>query len=148
VPRGVDAAWEFNELTVRTTLLFGCAVVAALGCAAWYAHGSAAPACDSNETQGQVYRVLHEQFHMDSVFLHDVSTTSGGYFSGAHDCAGEAAEIRGNVDAADLSWRQVHYRVVRSDSSEDPDVTVELGGATPFVKQPEQTFWTRLRTFF
>ena len=124
------------------------AVAAALGGAALYVHGGAAPACDSDPAQGQVYRVLSDQFHLQGVFLHDFTTLSGGYFSDARDCAAEIAEIRGNVDAADLTWRQIHYRVVRADDAERPVVTVDLGGPTPFVPPPAQTFWTRLFVHF
>ncbi len=145
---GADGAREFDELTVRMALSIGCAVVAALGGVALYAHGGAAPACGSDQAQGQVYRVLRDQFHLESVFLHDFTTLSGGYFSAARDCTAEIAEIRGNVDAADLPWRQIRYRVVHSDSSERPVVTVDLGGPTPFVPPPVQTLWTRLFVHF
>ena len=135
-------------MTGRKILLLACAVAAVLGGLAWQAHRSAAPACDSDQAQGEVYRVLHAQFHLEGVFLHDFSTTSGGYFSATRACAAAIAEIRGNVDAADLRWRQVHYRVTHSEDSEDPIVTVDLGGATVFNQAPEQTLWTRLLALF
>ena len=97
------AAWEFEELTVRMVFRVACVVVVALGAAALYAHRNAAPACDSDAAQGQVFRALHDQFHLEGVYLHDFTTISGGLFSGARDCLAEAAEIRGNIDAADLA---------------------------------------------
>jgi len=129
-------------------LSIGCIAVASLGGAALYAHRGAAPACDSDKVQGQVYLVLHDQFHLAGVFLHDVTTTSGGFFSHNRECAAEVAEIRGNVNAGDMRWRQFSYRIALSDKSEPFVVTVDLGGATPFVRQPEQTLWTRLLAHF
>ncbi len=125
-----------------------CVAVVSLGGAALCAHGGAAPACDSDRAEGQVSRVLRDQFHLEGVFLHDFTTLSGGYFSGSRECAAEVSEIRGNVSAVDMRWRQIRYRVAHSDTSERPDVTVDLGGATPFVAQPEQTWWTRLLAHF
>jgi hypothetical protein len=133
-------------VTVRTVLSIACLAAAALGGVAFYAHEDAAAACDSNPALGEVYRVLHEQFHLQSVFLHDVKTTSGGYFSTARDCVAEVAEIRGNVDASAMAWRRIRFRVARSDDKEHPAVTVELGDATPFVPPPEPTFWSYLRS--
>lgn len=125
-------------------MVIACVAVAALGGAALYAHGKAAAACDSDPAEGQVYRVLRGQYHVEGVFLHDVTSVSGGWFSDARDCAAEIAEIRGNVNAADLPWRQVRYHVTRSDNAERPVVTVDLGNATPFVGPPKQTLWSRL----
>jgi hypothetical protein len=129
-------------------LIIGCVVVALLGGAALYARGAAAPACDSDRAQGEVYRVLHEQSHMDSVFLHDFTPISGGLFSDVRDCEAEVAEIRGNVSAADMPWRHVHYRIVRSADPDHPAVTVDLGSATAFVATPERTLWTSLLAHF
>jgi hypothetical protein len=135
-------------LTVRKALIIGCVAVAALGGAALYARRAAAPACDSDRAQGEVYRVLHEQSHMEGVFLHDFTPISGGLFSDTRDCEAEVAEIRGNVSAADMPWRHVHYRIARSDDPEHPAVTVDLGSATAFVATPERTLWTRLLAHF
>ncbi|MGA3398881.1 MAG: hypothetical protein ABSC95_06645 [Acetobacteraceae bacterium] len=121
-----------------------CVAVAALGGAALYEHKGAAPECDSDRAQGQVYRVLRDQFHLEGIFLHNFTSTAGGFFSDTRDCAADVAEIRGNVNAADMRWRQIRYRVVYSDTSERPDVSVDLGGATPFVQPPEPTLWARL----
>ena len=135
-------------MTTRTALAILGIVVAGLGGVAFYAHGIAAPACDSDGAQEAVYHALHEQFQLAGIYLHDFTPLSGGYFSASRACMAEVAEIRGNVDAADLKWRQVRYRVTHSDTSESPAVSVELGDATAFVPTSEQTFWTRLRAWF
>jgi hypothetical protein len=131
-------------VTGRMTLSIVCVAAVVLGGAALYAHGRAAPACDSDATEGEVNRVLHDEFHLQGVFLHDFTTISGGYFSDAQDCVAEVAEIRGNVDAGDMPWRSVRYKVTRSDNPENPVVAVDLGKATPFVPPSDQTWWTRL----
>jgi len=141
---GIDGAWEFGEVTRRMTLSIACVAAVGLGGAALYAHGSAAPACDSNATEGAVNRVLHDQFHLQGVFLHDFTTVSGGFFSDTQDCVAQVAEIRGNVDAGNMPWRAVRYKVTRSSDPESPVVTVDLGKQTPFVPPSGQTWWTRL----
>ncbi len=143
---GTDDAQEFGEVITRMTQSIVCVAVAALAGVALYAHEDAAAACDSDPAQGQVYRVLQEQFHLQSVFLHDFTTLSGGYFSTVRECVAEVAEIRGNVDASGMNWRRIRFRVARSDNKEHPDVTVELGDAAPFVPPPEPTFWSYLRS--
>lgn len=148
-PRGnVAGAWEFAEVTVRMALTISCVAVAVLGSAALYAHRAAAPACDSDQVQGEVFRVLRDQFHLEGVFLHDFRTMSGGFFSDSRDCVAEVAEIKGNVNAADMRWRQVHYRIGRPASSETFAVTVDLGAAVPFVPPSKQTLWARLLAHF
>lgn len=131
-------------MTRRTTLSIVCIAAVALGGAALYAHGNAAPACDSNATEGEVNRVLHDQFHLQGVFLHDFTTVAGGFFSDAQDCVAEVTEIRGNVDAGDMPWRTVRYKVTPSDDPEIPVVTVDLGKATAFVPPSDDTWWTQL----
>jgi hypothetical protein len=145
---GIDGNREFEELTVRMVLIIGCVAAALLGGAALYARGAAAPACDSDGVQGEVYRLLHEQSHLEGIFLHDFRPISGGLFSDTRDCEAEVAEIKGNVSAADMPWRHLHYRIVRSDDPDHPAVTVDLGSATAFVATPEQTLWTRLVAHF
>jgi hypothetical protein len=135
-------------MTVRTAVFIACVAGACLGAAALYAHNGAAPACDSDQAQGLVYDVLRDKFHLEGVFLHDFTTTSGGFFSDTRICTAEIAEIRGNVNAADLKWRQIGYRITRPDRTKPADVAVDLGGATPFVQTQEQTLWTRLRAQF
>lgn len=135
-------------MTTRLALTWLCVAVVCVGGAAFYVHTGAAPACDSDRAQAQVSRVLRDRFNLQSVFLHDFTTLAGNYFSSSRDCTAEIAQIRGDVDAADLKWRQIRYRVVHSDVSERPDVSVDLGGATAFVPPPEQTFWTRLFVHF
>src|ERR1700735_582303 len=61
---GMNDGRECDDLTVRMMLSIGCMVVAASGGAAMYAHRGAAPACDSDQVQGQVSRLLHDQFHL------------------------------------------------------------------------------------
>jgi hypothetical protein len=144
----LDTSRECVPLIVRRVLAVGCFVAAASGGAALYLHQDAAPACDSDQAQGQVYRVLHDRFHLESVFLHDFTTLSGGYFGATRDCNAEVAEIKGNVDAADMRWRHIRYHVARSDRPDRPVVTVDLGGATAFVAAPEPTLWSRMFAHF
>lgn len=135
-------------MAVRMALTIGCVAVAVLGSTALYAHRGAAPACDSDQAQGQVFRILRDQFHLEGVFLHDFRTMSGGFFSHSRDCVAEVAEIRGNVNAADMRWRQVRYQIAHPARSETFAVTVDLGGAVPFVQPSKQTLWARLLAHF
>jgi hypothetical protein len=134
-------------MTVRTALFVSCLAAVCLGAGALYAHNGAAPACDSDKAQGLVYGVLRDKFHVEGVFLHDFTTTSGGLFSNTRICTAEIAEIR-NVNATDLRWRQIRYRITRPDRTKPSEVAVDLGGATPFVQTQEPTLWTRLRALF
>lgn len=143
-----EGAWEFDRLTIRTALPIVCVAAAILGATVLYEHRGAAPACDSDQAQGQVYGVLRDQFHLEGVFLHGFTTISGGFFSDTRTCTAEIAEIRGNVNVTDLHWRQIRYRIARPDRTKRPVVAVNLGGATPFDETPEQTLWTRLRAHF
>jgi hypothetical protein len=143
-----ERAWELDRLTARTVLPIVCVTAAILGAAALYEHRGAAPACDSDQAQGQVYGVLRDQFHLQGIFLHGFTSTSGGFFSDTRTCTAEIAEIRGNVNAADLHWRQIRYRIARPDRTKLPVVAVNLGSATPFLETPEQTLWTRLGARF
>ena len=134
---------ESAELTIRLGLSITCAVIAVLGGVLLYRHGDAAPACDSDKVQGEVSQALHDRFHLGGVFLHDFTTTSGDFFSTTRDCSAEVAEIRGNVDAADLSWRRIRYHITRPDPSDAAVVSVDLGGAAPFAPPQVQTLWAR-----
>ena len=108
-------------MTARLALTLLCVAVVCVGGAAFYVHTGAAPACDSDRAQAQVSRVLRDRFNLQSVFLHDFTTLSGNYFSNSRECTAEIAQIEGNVDAANLKWRQIRYRVVHSDLSERPE---------------------------
>jgi hypothetical protein len=141
-------AWEYDDLTIRMMLSIACAVVIVLAGAAWFVHQGAAPACDSDRAQSEVYQVLRDQFHLEGVFLHNFKPVSGGYFSATRNCAAEVAEIRGNVSAEDMRWRQVRYRIAHADGSENTIATVDLGHATPFLQPPEVTLWARVRSYF
>jgi hypothetical protein len=140
--------WEFTHVPVRMTLSIAGVVVVLLGGTALYAHQAAAPACDSNQALGKVYGVLRDQFHLETVFLRDSRTTSGGFFSATRDCVAEVAEIRGNINAADMPWRLIHYRIAFPDRSDVFAVTVDLGGAVPFAPPTQRTLLTRLLAFF
>jgi hypothetical protein len=113
-----------------------------------YASQYAAPACDADQTQAAVARVLHSQFHLEGIYLHDFNKVSGSYVSPTRDCAAEVAEIRGNISVSDLNWRPIHYRVARSSASDNPTVSVDLGGATPFVLSEEKSLWAKFLALF
>ena len=137
------AGLEFDELTARMALLIGIAAAASLGAAGLYAHESAAPTCDSEPAQGRVYRVLRDQFHLDSIFVNNVRTISGGFFSGSHECSADVTTIRGNVNASDMPWQEIRYRIVLQDQSQPFALTVNLGSHVPLA-DPPPSFWTRL----
>lgn len=128
----------------RLVLCIGCVVVGLGAVAGLDAHSHAAPACGSDVAQRGVYDALHGQFHLDSLFLHNFTPLSGGFFSDARDCSAEVVEIRGNISASDMPWRQVRYRIVQAGDPGRPVVTVSLGDAAPFAEHPTQTLWSRL----
>lgn len=121
----------------------GLFVLVALGAAAVYVHDSGPPSCTSEPVLNQVYAELHDQFHLDSIFLNDIRTVSGGYFADRFACTAEVATIKGNQDVSTLPWRAVRYGIVQQDAPPGFAVTVELGGVTPFVRR-KPSFWQRL----
>ena len=129
--------------TRRTVLASGGAILVLAGAAWWYADSTAPADCGSDPALHDVTRVLRDRYHLDGVFVNNIRTEAGGWFSDRRECSAEVAEIRGNVNAADMPWREVRYRIVRAAESEEPEVTVVLGGAVPLAK-PTGSWWERL----
>jgi len=135
---------EAGSVAVRAGV--GWAVLAAaviMGGAAAYLRSDAAPACGSDAALGQVYAALRDRFRLESVFLNDIKTLSGGYFSGHRDCAAEVTEIRGNVAASGMAWRAVRYQIVRREAAPYADVTVSLGDSVPLAPE-RRSLWQRV----
>jgi hypothetical protein len=130
-------------VTARTALSIGLVAFASLGAAGLYAHRYAAPACDSEQALGRVYEIPRDEFHFDSVLVNNITTVSGGFFSDRHECSAEVTEIRGNVNASDMPWREVRYWIVPGDKSERSAITVRLGGGVPLA-EPTPSLWKRL----
>jgi hypothetical protein len=126
--------------------LIGFAAAASFGAAALYAHGRAAPACDSEPALDRIYALLHSQLHLDSIFVNDVKALSGGYFSDNRDCSAEVTAIRGNVNASDMPWRSIRFHIVRQDGSQPPAITLNVGDQVPLA-EPPPSFWSRLRAY-
>ncbi len=130
-------------MTTRRILPIGLVVSGLIGAAALYVFVIATPACRAPQTIGRVYELLRENYHLDSIFLNNPTTVSGGFFSDEHDCSAEVALIRGNVNASTLPWREVRYQVVQNSNHSAPVVTVELGGNVPLAPAA-LSFWSRL----
>jgi hypothetical protein len=122
---------------------FGLAAVASLGIAMVYAHERAAPSCESELAMGQVYGILRDRFQLDSILLNNIHAASGGVFSKDRECLAEVTEIRGNVNASDMLWREVRYSIARGSLSARPAVTVALGSTVPLAA-PRPPLWKRL----
>jgi len=131
-------------VTVRTILTCGVAVLALAG--GLFLRGNASPGCDSEPALHRVTDVLRDQFHLDGVFVNNVRTVSGGLFSDRRECSAEVAVIRGNVNASDMPWREIGYRIDRQATSDDPAITVTLGGDVPLAK-PVPSLWERLLAY-
>jgi hypothetical protein len=125
-------------------LTVGFVAVASLGAAALYMHRKASPSCTSVQALDRVSEILRDDFHLDTVLMNNITTVSGGFFSGSNDCSAEITAIRGSVDASALPWQQLQYRIVHQDKRQGFEVTVELGGRVPLA-QPGPSFWERLR---
>ena len=87
--------------------MIGLVAFVLLGATGLYAHMRAAPGCDSGQAQRTTYQILRDKFHFDSVFMNDIRTVSGGYFSDQRECAAQVTEIRGNVNASDMPWHEL-----------------------------------------
>ena len=111
-----------------------------------YLHRDAPPACNSDEALDHVYATLRDRFHLQSIFLNDIRTLSGGYFSNRYDCSAEVTEVRGNIAASGMPWRAVRYRIVHQDTAPYAAVTVELGGTVPLAPK-RRTFWQRVLAY-
>jgi len=122
-------------------LAAGLAIV--LGAVALYAYKGAPPSCESEQALNQVDAALRDNYHLDSIFLNNIRTLSGGVFSTRHECSAEVAAIRGNVNASDMPWRELRYRIEESGTSATPIVSVTLGGDVPLAA-PAPTLWARL----
>jgi hypothetical protein len=124
-------------------LSIGFVAFASFAAAGLYAHRDAPPTCDSEQALSRVGEVMRDEYHLDSTFLNNIRTVSGGFFSDSHECSAEVTEIRGNVNASDMPWREVRYQIVRREKSEHADITVRLGGAVPLAG-PSPSLWARL----
>jgi hypothetical protein len=131
----------------RMMLSAGFVVLASLGGAGFYLDRDAAPACDSEPVLHAVTGILRDQFQLDGIFVNNISTESGGYFSDRRECSAEVASIRGNVNASDMPWRSVRYQIEQGKDSDHPVVSARLGGIVPLAK-PAPSFWERLLARF
>ena len=130
-------------MTKRTVLPVCLVAFALLAAAALYAHLAAAPACNSDAALRRVSDILRDQFHFDSTFVNNVRTVSGGYFSDSLECSAQVTQIRGNVSASDMPWRELRYWIARRDAAMPSDITVKVGGGTPLAPPPP-SIWQRL----
>ena len=118
-------------MNVRMTLSIGFVAFASVAAAGLYAHRDAPPTCDSEQALSKVGEVLRDEYHLDSTFLNNIQTVSGGFFSDSHECSAEVTPIRGNVNASDMPWREVQYQLEQREKPERFSITVNLGGAVP-----------------
>jgi hypothetical protein len=139
----LTAGWEFDDLMRRMTLSIAFVAVALLGAAALYVHRLAPPTCGSELALDRISRILRDDFHLDSIIANNVRTVSGGFFSDSHDCSAEIAEVRGDVDASVMPWREIRYRIVHQDKPPSFGITVELGDRVPLEPQ-NPSLWQRL----
>ena len=137
---------ELFELTVRMALPVGFVVLASAGAVGIYAYKDAVPTCDSKQVQSRVYEILRDEFHIESIFVNDIRTVSGGFFSDRRECSAEFASIRGNVNASDMPWREVLYQIEQCVKSEEISITVKLGSDVPLAK-PTPSLWSRLLAY-
>jgi hypothetical protein len=134
---------EFDDLTRRSALLVIAAAAVLAGAGALYAHGNAAPGCDSEAAQSRLYKILSAQFHLDSIFINNVTTTAGTWFSDRQTCSAEVVSIRGNVNASDMPWRSIRYSIERPAPPQPFKLSVQLGGSAPLA-EPAPSLWSRL----
>src|SRR5580658_182384 len=100
---------EVDDRMARMVLSAGFVALALLGALGFYLAHEAAPSCDSEPALHAVTDILRDQFHLDGIFVNNITTVSGGWFSIRRECSAEVAAIRGNVNAADMPWRSVQY---------------------------------------
>jgi hypothetical protein len=145
----LTAGWEFDQLMTHTTVAIGVVAIAFLGAslggAALYFYRNAPPTCDSERALDRISEVLRDDFHLDSILVNNVSTVSGGFFGDNQDCSAEVAEIRGGVDASDMRWREIRYRIVQL-GSQPFTITVELGDHVPLDPQTP-SLWARVLAY-
>lgn len=130
-------------MTRRRILMLCLIVVAALGVATWVLRRDTPPSCSSEPVLNATYAALHDRYQLNSIFLNDIRTVHGGWFSHRFECEAEVTTIRGNQDLADMPWRSVHYSVLHINGVPDFAVEAELGGPTPFVRQ-KPSWWQEL----
>jgi hypothetical protein len=118
-------------------------VLVLLGIGTLFVRRLAPPGCGDGRALDRVSSILRGEDHLGGVFVNDVETVSGWYLSARHDCSAEVAEIRGNINASGMVWRQIHYRVVQQDDAEHPAVTVALGDAVPLAPRVP-SLWKRV----
>lgn len=115
----------------------------AIGATAWELHKDNPPSCTSEQALNAVSTALHDRYELDSIFLNDIRTVRGNWFSSSFDCRAEETVIAGNRNMEDLPWRAVHYKVMHLDGVPNFAVVAELDGPTPFVRD-KLSFWQRL----
>jgi hypothetical protein len=128
---------------MRGIVACGVVVLVVAGAAAWFLDSNAPPGCDNEPALHKVTDQLRERAHLDGVFVNNITSLSGGWFRDRRECSAEVAEIRGNVNASDLPWREIRYQIDRPVGSADPEVSVTLGDAVPLAK-PTASLWERL----
>jgi hypothetical protein len=131
------------RLTARRTLPVALVGAVVLGAAGFYAHTRAAQACDSDQALAKVNQTLRDDFHFDSMLVNNVQTVSGNYFSDRRECSAEVTQIRGNVSASDMKWRELRYWIAQNDPSASPTITVKVGDGIPLA-EPTPSLWKRL----
>lgn len=133
-------------MTPRAILAGGVVILALAGAGGLYLRSIAASACDSEPAVREVTDTLRVQFHLDGVFINNIRTVAGGMFGDRHECSADVAAIRGNVNASDMAWREIRYRIDRGRNSDRPDVAVTLGGEVPLA-EPARSVWARLLAY-
>jgi hypothetical protein len=128
---------------MRGIMTCGVVVLVVAGAAVLFLNSNAPPGCDNEPALHKVTDLLREQQHLDGVFVNNIMSLSGGWFSDRRECSAEVAVIRGNINASDLPWREIRYRINRPVGSADPEVSVTLGEAVPLAK-PTASLWERL----
>jgi hypothetical protein len=91
--------------------------------------------------------ILRAESHLDSVFLNDIKNVSGGWFSTRRECAAQITEIRGNVSASNLPWRDLRYSIAPGTTAERADIEVKLGSGVALAGR-RKSLWKRLLGYF
>ena len=130
-------------MTARGTLPVAFVAVGVIVAGGVYAKQWAAPGCDSEAALRQVSDILRQQFQYDSTFVNNVRTVSGGYFSERRECSAEVTQVRGNISASDMPWRDLRYSIAQRDASTPPEMTLQIGGDIPLAPA-RQSLWIRL----
>ena len=136
-------------MSLTTRIAFGVALVLAVAAAGsnFYMSRWAAPDCDSEEVLHRMGAALRDQDHLDSIFINNIRTLSGNWFSAARECSADVSSIRGDVAASSMPWREVLYQIAGNDESGKLSVAVTLGDTVPLAG-PEESFWDRFLALF